>query len=105
MIGPTLLGRRRPVQLAAARRLSWNSRRKRRERTRTGRKNLGRQETQRVPSKDKPPARDEAMNVRMVVQALAPAVQHGDETDLGAEMARIAAIVCSVSAVDLNKMA
>ena len=29
------------------------------------------------------------MDVRMVLQVLAPGVEHGDETDLGAEMARV----------------
>ena len=29
------------------------------------------------------------MDVRMVLQVLAPGVEHGDETDLGAEMAPV----------------
>ena len=29
------------------------------------------------------------MNMRMVLQVLAPGVEHGDETDFGAEMTRI----------------
>ena len=29
------------------------------------------------------------MNMRMVLQVLAPGMEHADETDLGAEMARI----------------
>ena len=68
---------------------SRNSRRNRRERTRTGRKKPGRQAIQRVPSERQAAAGDEAMDVRMVQQVLTPSVQHGDKTDLGAEMTRI----------------
>jgi hypothetical protein len=34
-------------------------------------------------------ARHDAMDVRMMVQVLAPSMEHGDEPDLGAEMLRI----------------
>ena len=36
-----------------------------------------------------PAAGDEAVNMRMVLQVLGPGMEHADETDLGAEMARI----------------
>ena len=62
-----------------------NSRRKRRERTRTGRNNPGRQAIQRVPSSA---GRHDAVDMRMMVEVLAPGVEHGDEADPGAAWGR-----------------
>jgi len=45
------------------------------------------------------------MDVRMVMQVLAPAVQYGDEADLGAQVRGSAAILRRVSDAALSRMA
>src|SRR5580700_3426786 len=70
---------------------SWsrNSRRKSWESTCTGRKKPGRQASPARAISGQAAAGDQTMNVRMVLQGLAPAVHHRDDADLGAEMTRI----------------
>ena len=70
----------------AATSFSRNSRRNRRESTRTGRKKPGRQATQRLPSERDAAARHDHVDVRMMGQRRAPGVQHGGDADAGAEM-------------------
>ena len=43
--------------------------------------------------------------MRMVLQVLTPGVEHGDETDLGAEMARIGGDCAQRFGRALNRMA
>ena len=50
-------------------------------------------------------ARHDAMDMRMVLQGLAPGVQDGDDADLGAEMLGIGGDGGSVSAAARNRMA
>lgn len=54
-----------------------------------GRKIPGRQATQTPSIEGDAAARDDAMEVGMIGEVLAPAVQHRDETDPGAEMSGI----------------
>ena len=70
----------------AARSSARNLPRKTRLRTRTGRKKPGRQATQREPSGDEPAARDDAVDVGVVLEVLAPGVEDGQEADLGPEV-------------------
>src|SRR5204863_1258521 len=63
-----------------------NNRRHSRERTRTGRKKAGRQATPRVPVKWGPTARHDAVDMRVVLQGLAPGVENQGHAELGAEM-------------------
>ncbi len=50
-------------------------------------------------------ARDDAVRMRVMVQVLAPGVQHGDRADLGAEMPRVGAMSRNASAAARNRMA
>ena len=59
---------RRPAWWTA-RSLPGNNRQNRRERTRTGRKNFGRHDTRRVPSREMPPPGDDHVHVRICVIA------------------------------------
>src|SRR5271165_2039185 len=72
---------RRPAAWAVVSALK-NSRRNRRESTRTGRKKPGRQDTQREPSGT---TRHDHVHMRMVGQCRAPGVQHRGDADTGAE--------------------
>src|SRR5215472_19353429 len=75
---------RRPAWWAAAS-LPKNNRRNRRERTRTGRKNLGRHDTQRMPSSEMPPPGTIMVRVRMMRHRRAPTVEHSGNANLGAK--------------------
>ena len=67
-------------------RRSRNRRRNRRDKTRTGKKNRGLQETQRVPSGESPPPGTTQCRCGMMHQVRPPGVQDGEEADLRAEV-------------------
>ena len=81
------------AQLAAGERgaqlVAGTASRKRRESTRTGRKKPGRTGDPACLVGRDAAAGDDAVQVRVVVQRLAPGVQHGERADLGAEVAGI----------------
>src|ERR1700737_2052947 len=64
-----------------------NSRRNSRDRTRTGRSRPARYPSQAVCRNNA--TGHDAVEVRMMVEVLAPGVQHGRDADLGAEVLRI----------------
>ncbi len=57
--------------------------------TRTGSRNAGRDDIQRVPSSDDAAARHDHVDVRMMGHRRAPGVEHGGDADAGAEMLRV----------------
>src|SRR5262249_49602633 len=63
-----------------------NSRRNSRPSTRTGRRKPGRQVIQWVPSSEGPPPGNDAMDVRMMLQGLAPGVEDHGHAEHGAKM-------------------
>ena len=75
--------RRTEAAGCAAMSFSRNSRRNRRESTRTGRKKPGRHDTQRVAVERDAAARHDHVHVRMMGQRRAPGVQHGGDADRG----------------------
>ena len=70
----------------AARRSSRNTRRNSRDSTRTGRKNLGRQEIQRWPSIETPPPGTMQCRCGWCSRFWPPGVQDRDEADLGTQV-------------------
>ncbi len=67
-----------------------NRRRNTRLRTRTGRKKVGRQARHCVPIGGQPAPGNDTVEVGMMVQRLAPGMQHREEADLRPQMVRIA---------------
>ena len=86
---PSLPGKRSRPRSKAARSPARNLPRNTRLRTRTGRKKSARPATQRLPSGDEPAAGDDAMDVRVEREVLAPGVQHRQHADLGPEVLRV----------------
>ena len=56
---------------------------------RTGRKNPGRQATQRAPPATSPPPETTQLRMRVMHQRLAPGVEDGEEGDLGSEVSGV----------------
>jgi hypothetical protein len=70
--------------------------------TRTGSRNAGRDDIQRVPSRRDAAARHDHVHVRVMRHRRAPGVEHGGDADPRAQVLRVAAMVSIVSDAALN---